>query len=83
MAGFAGHAVFPAIYRDMENPKKYDQMVDITYVLTITVYALMAISGYLMFGSETMQEVMIFSFLVYNNRCYMSILKNCLMNNTE
>ncbi|KAG2222635.1 hypothetical protein INT45_008299 [Circinella minor] len=57
MAGFAGHAVFPAIYRDMENPKKYDQMVDITYVLTISVYALMAISGYLMFGSETMHEI--------------------------
>ncbi|KAI9258090.1 transmembrane amino acid transporter protein-domain-containing protein [Phascolomyces articulosus] len=57
MAGFAGHAVFPAIYRDMENPKKYDQMVDITYVLTIAVYALMAVSGYLMFGSETMQEI--------------------------
>ncbi|KAI9497956.1 transmembrane amino acid transporter protein-domain-containing protein [Zychaea mexicana] len=57
MAGFAGHAVFPAIYRDMENPKKYDQMVDITYVLTIFVYALMAVSGYLMFGSETMQEI--------------------------
>ncbi|KAI8136681.1 transmembrane amino acid transporter protein-domain-containing protein [Fennellomyces sp. T-0311] len=57
MAGFAGHAVFPAIYRDMEDPKKYDKMVDITYVLTISVYVAMAVSGYLMFGSETMQEI--------------------------
>lgn len=57
MAGFAGHAVFPNIYRDMQEPKHYDRMVDITYILTVTVYVVMAIAGYLMFGSETMQEV--------------------------
>ncbi|CDS03033.1 hypothetical protein LRAMOSA00435 [Lichtheimia ramosa] len=57
MAGFAGHAVFPNIYRDMQEPKHYDRMVDITYILTVTVYVVMAIAGYLMFGSETMQEI--------------------------
>ncbi|KAI9319192.1 transmembrane amino acid transporter protein-domain-containing protein [Dichotomocladium elegans] len=56
MAGFAGHAVFPAIYRDMENPKDYDKMVNITYFLTTLVYFVMAAAGYFMFGSETMQE---------------------------
>lgn len=57
MAGFAGHAVFPAIYRDMEEPKKYDRMVDITYGITIFAYILMAGAGYLMFGLDAMQEV--------------------------
>lgn len=59
MAGFSGHAVFPAIYRDMENPKKYERMVDLTYVITVGVYITMAIAGYTMFGLDTMQEVKI------------------------
>jgi vesicular inhibitory amino acid transporter len=58
MAGFAGHAVFPAIYSDMENPKQYENMVDLTYVITVAVYITMAIAGYAMFGLETMQEVL-------------------------
>ncbi|KAI9257518.1 transmembrane amino acid transporter protein-domain-containing protein [Helicostylum pulchrum] len=57
MAGFAGHAVFPAIYRDMEEPKRYERMVDITYLITVAVYITMAIAGYAMFGLETMQEI--------------------------
>lgn len=57
MSGFAGHAVFPAIYRDMENPKQYETMVDLTYIITVGVYITMAIAGYMMFGLETMQEV--------------------------
>lgn len=57
MSGFSGHAVFPAIYRDMENPKHYETMVNLTYVITVGVYITMAIAGYMMFGLETMQEV--------------------------
>ena len=57
MAGFAGHAVFPQLYRDMQDPKQYDRMVDITYGITTAVYLTMAVAGYLMFGSQTMQEV--------------------------
>lgn len=57
MAGFAGHAVFPSIYRDMQEPKQYDRMVNITYGITTAVYLTMAAAGYLMFGSQTMQEV--------------------------
>lgn len=59
MAGFAGHAVFPAIYRDMDEPKRYESMVDITYVITVAVYITMGVAGYAMFGLETMQEVII------------------------
>lgn len=57
MAGFSGHAVFPAIYRDMQDPKQYERMVDITYVITGVAYITMAATGYFMFGSETMQEI--------------------------
>ncbi|CAO3606986.1 unnamed protein product [Mucor fragilis] len=57
MAGFAGHAVFPTIYRDMESPKDYKKMVNYTYIVTAIVYMTVAASGYAMFGSETMQEI--------------------------
>ena len=57
MAGFSGHAVFPSIYRDMEDPKQYEKMVDISYLVTVGAYIIMAVTGYLMFGLETMQEV--------------------------
>ncbi|KAI8064074.1 transmembrane amino acid transporter protein-domain-containing protein [Thamnidium elegans] len=57
MSGFAGHAVFPSIYRDMRDPAKYNSMVDITYFITVVVYAIMSIIGYLMFGQEALQEI--------------------------
>ncbi|KAG2222521.1 hypothetical protein INT45_012835 [Circinella minor] len=57
MAGFSGHAVFPSIYRDMEDPKQYEKMVDISYLVTVGAYTIMAVTGYLMFGLETMQEI--------------------------
>ncbi|RHZ74068.1 hypothetical protein Glove_227g73 [Diversispora epigaea] len=57
MAGFTGHAVFPSVYRDMQEPHKYNKMVDITYVVTSVVYIVMAVCGYAMFGLTTMQEI--------------------------
>ncbi|KAI8050722.1 transmembrane amino acid transporter protein-domain-containing protein [Thamnidium elegans] len=57
MAGFAGHAVFPTVYRDMDNPKLYTRMVNWTYLATTVVYFGVAACGYLMFGSDTMQEI--------------------------
>ncbi|KAI9363156.1 transmembrane amino acid transporter protein-domain-containing protein [Pilaira anomala] len=57
MAGFAGHAVFPTIYRDMKSPKLYNKMVNYTYLVTALVYMTIAASGYAMFGSSTMQEI--------------------------
>lgn len=62
MAGFAGHAVFPTVHRDMENPKRYESMVNLTYLTTTAVYFGVAACGYLMFGSQTMQEVRDFCF---------------------
>ncbi|KAI9476164.1 MAG: transmembrane amino acid transporter protein-domain-containing protein [Benjaminiella poitrasii] len=57
MAGFAGHAVFPTIYRDMKRPKDFDKMVNYTYIVTALVYLTVAVAGYIMFGSDTMQEI--------------------------
>ncbi|KAG2200812.1 hypothetical protein INT47_001343 [Mucor saturninus] len=57
MAGFAGHAVFPTIYRDMNTPRDFNQMVNYTYVVTSIVYMTVAACGYAMFGSATMQEI--------------------------
>jgi vesicular inhibitory amino acid transporter len=57
MAGFAGHAVFPSVYTDMDNPKLYNRMVNWTYVVTTFVYFAVAACGYMMFGSSTMHEV--------------------------
>lgn len=66
MAGFAGHAVFPTIYRDMKTPKDFNQMVNYTYIVTSIVYMTVAASGYAMFGSATMQEVSVW--VVRNSR---------------
>ncbi|CAO3627268.1 unnamed protein product [Mucor hiemalis] len=57
MAGFAGHAVFPTIYRDMKSPKQFNKMVNYTYIVTASVYMTVAACGYYMFGSQTMQEI--------------------------
>ncbi|RKP28136.1 transmembrane amino acid transporter protein-domain-containing protein [Syncephalis pseudoplumigaleata] len=57
MAGFAGHAVFPNLYKDMRQPRKFSSMANIAYLITLATYVTMALAGYLMFGDNTMQEI--------------------------
>ena len=57
MSGFAGHAVFPSIYHDMQNQKEYKKMVNYSYLMVTVIYMTVAVSGYIMFGSKTMEEV--------------------------
>ncbi|RUS32490.1 transmembrane amino acid transporter protein-domain-containing protein [Jimgerdemannia flammicorona] len=57
MSSFAGHAVFPTVYKDMADPKQFNSVVNYTYAITFVVYLLMSASGYTMFGITTMQEV--------------------------
>lgn len=57
MSGFSGHSVFPSIYRDMIQPKQYPSMVNISYMITTTIYVFISVAGYLMFGSETREEI--------------------------
>ncbi|KAG1150768.1 hypothetical protein G6F37_002029 [Rhizopus arrhizus] len=57
MSGFAGHAVFPSIYHDMQNQKEYKKMVNYSYLMVAVIYLTVAVSGYIMFGSKTMEEI--------------------------
>jgi len=57
MAGFSGHSVFPTIYHDMRDPKRFNNVVNISYVLTFLLYLLVASAGYAMFGEKTLPEI--------------------------
>jgi hypothetical protein len=57
MAGFAGHSVFPNIYRDMAKPALYPKLLNYSYVIILLIYTLLAVVGYLMFGSGVKEEV--------------------------
>jgi amino acid permease len=61
MSGFAGHGVFPNIYRDMKTPKLYGRMLATSYIIVFTIYALVATVAYLMFGSDIKEEVLLVS----------------------
>ncbi|KAI8096704.1 transmembrane amino acid transporter protein-domain-containing protein [Halteromyces radiatus] len=55
--GFSSHVCLPSIYRDMKEPKHYAKVMDWTYTITACIYMTMAVAGYRMFGSNTMQEI--------------------------
>ncbi|KAJ3276805.1 hypothetical protein HDV01_002859 [Terramyces sp. JEL0728] len=57
MAGFAGHSVFPNLYRDMREPERFPQLLKSTYLVIMIIYAAVATSGYYMFGSAVREEV--------------------------
>ena len=56
---FAGHAVFPAIYKGMapaERPK-FSSVLDQTYIITAIVCVAVGFCGYAQFGNSTLEEV--------------------------
>lgn len=57
MAPWGGHSVFPAIYKDMRHPQKYNRALRYTYSFTWGLDTIMAILGYLMFGDFVLDEV--------------------------
>lgn len=57
MAPWGGHSVFPAIYKDMRHPQKYNHALLYTYVFTYGLDLAMAMLGYLMFGDSVRDEV--------------------------
>jgi vesicular inhibitory amino acid transporter len=59
MAGFSGHSVFPNIYRDMKAPEQYPKLVNYTYLIIVSFYTMIAATGYMMFGSSAMHEVIL------------------------
>ncbi|ORX77520.1 hypothetical protein K493DRAFT_412476 [Basidiobolus meristosporus CBS 931.73] len=59
MAGFAGHAVFASIYRDMKCPERFPAVLRYSYTITTVIYLVMAGGGYLMFGSSVHHEIIV------------------------
>ena len=57
MVGFAGHACFPSIRNSMDQPEKYNSMLNVSYAVCFTVYASVAALGYLMYGGATAKEI--------------------------
>lgn len=57
MAPLGGHPIFPAIYRDMRHPHKYQQAVRTTYSFTFGLNTTMIALGCLMFGHAVCNEV--------------------------
>ena len=57
MAPWGGHSVFPAIYKDMRHPQKYNRALRYTYSFTWGLDTTMATLGYLMFGDFVLDEV--------------------------
>eukprot|EP00899_Mesostigma_viride_P002522 jgi/Mesvir1/12270/Mv00480-RA.1 len=54
---FAGHAVFPNIKASMQEPEKYDLMLDYAYGIVGAVCAFVGVLGYTMFGKEVNEEL--------------------------
>lgn len=57
MSPWGGHASFPNLYRDMKNPKAYNHVLLYTFSSTFVIDASMAICGFLMYGGDTMDEI--------------------------
>ncbi|KAI5966395.1 uncharacterized protein KGF55_000704 [Candida pseudojiufengensis] len=51
MAPWGGHPVFPELYRDMKNPKKYNKTSNISFFITFILDFTIGIIGYLMYGN--------------------------------
>jgi len=48
---FAGHPVFPSVYSSMKEPTKWNQSVDISFLLAFLFYGSLGFVGYIVFGS--------------------------------
>lgn len=57
MSPWGGHASFPSLYRDMQDSKQYSLALVLTFSTTFAIDLVMAVCGYLMYGSETMDEI--------------------------
>ncbi|KAH9944456.1 transmembrane amino acid transporter protein-domain-containing protein [Epithele typhae] len=56
MAGFSGHAVIPTLARDMQDPSRFDEMINWAFVVATGIYGLLGVVGYIMFGNAVSDE---------------------------
>ncbi|KAJ3276804.1 hypothetical protein HDV01_002858 [Terramyces sp. JEL0728] len=57
MAGFCGHSGNLIIYHDMKQPEKYPKLLNLSYLIVVLNYGFVGVIGYLMFGSDTKDEI--------------------------
>ncbi|KAI9031254.1 transmembrane amino acid transporter protein-domain-containing protein, partial [Hyaloraphidium curvatum] len=53
----SGHAVYPGIYLAMRGRERVGRVLDLSFGIVAAVYATMAVTGYLMFGEDTSNEI--------------------------
>ncbi|KAL3525929.1 hypothetical protein ACH5RR_014301 [Cinchona calisaya] len=54
---YCAHPVFPTLYTSMRNRRQFSKVLLLCFFLCTVTYALMAILGYLMFGSQLMSQI--------------------------
>ncbi|KAJ6627226.1 transmembrane amino acid transporter protein-domain-containing protein [Mycena sp. CBHHK59/15] len=59
IAGFGCHPVIPSLVRDMTEPHKFDKMINLAFIVATSIYLLLAVAGYLMFGDSVNGEISI------------------------
>jgi len=57
MAGFGAHAALPSLARDMAEPHRFNEAMNYSFSFATTIYALIGIVGYLMFGNDVNDEI--------------------------
>lgn len=53
LVSMAGHTALPHIYEGMKQPKKFDFMLNYSFIIIFAVYVAFATFGYLVYGSNT------------------------------
>jgi vesicular inhibitory amino acid transporter len=54
---FGGHGLIPNLVHDMKHPKQADRACEVAYLISMIVYLLVAICGYIMYGTSVSDEV--------------------------
>ncbi|KAL9272202.1 Amino acid transporter AVT1A-like protein [Drosera capensis] len=54
---YSGHSVLPNLYHSMEDKKKFNKALIIIFILSTSVYVIVAVLGFLMFGEDTDSQI--------------------------
>ncbi|KAI3500760.1 hypothetical protein L1887_36585 [Cichorium endivia] len=54
---YAAHPVFPTLYTSMKNQRQFSKVLFLCFTICTVTYSLMAVIGYLMFGSNVESEI--------------------------
>lgn len=56
MAGFSGHVTIPGLVHNMIDPSRFEEMINIAFVLATVLYGIVGAAGYRMFGNGVSGE---------------------------